>query len=401
LHDAAVIVIFVLLLVVTALFVLSNVTVNDLRTKLAVSDRMLAEEQDRYLVSSRRWLALLNATQDPVLLVKSDGQCLIANQAALAIFPDMEGSLLLNLSQSSELSSFARSIAYESKADIAAIGEFILPKPSERVIQAVAYPTGDNSTILILRDLTDLRRLETVRRDFVANVSHELRTPLSSVKAMAETLIDGAIDDTEVARHFLETIVHESDRLVRLSADLLDLSRVESQPAQKKIKDVTKIVQNVTAGYAAQLKAAGHNVVINMEQPLLLDVDPDEISQVMVNLVDNAIKYTPNSGTIRIWSTVSDDLVTISVSDTGIGILQQDLPRIFERFYRTDKARSRASGGTGLGLSIVKHIVERHGGKVSVESEYNHGSTFSFTLPVPSRIVSTLAKSLTSPTTAN
>jgi two-component system phosphate regulon sensor histidine kinase PhoR len=322
------------------------------------------------------------AVQDPVFLVSSDGRCDMANNVAQQLFPGATGSYLLNLSQSGELAAFVRSASTLPADSLKSIAEFQLRHPAERTVQAVAFPAGAGSTILILRDLTELRRLEMVRRDFVANVSHELRTPLSSVKAMAETLIDGAIEDSDVARHFLETIVQESDRLVRISADLLDLSRIESQPAEKRMHDISDLIRNVAAGYDAQTRAAGHEMIIDIPQPLLLLIDPDEISQVMVNLVDNAIKYTPASGVIKIWSSSDDEFVTISVSDTGIGILQQDLSRLFERFYRTDKARSRASGGTGLGLSIVKHIVERHGGNVAVESEYNRGSTFSFTLPL-------------------
>jgi two-component system phosphate regulon sensor histidine kinase PhoR len=345
------------------------------------SETSLTVERANTKKSADRWQALLMAIQDPVLLVSSDGRCEIANTAAEKLFPGAAGSLLLKLSQSGELSAFVRTASSAPTNGIASIQEFGLHHPSERAIQAVAYPAGEGYTIVILRDLTELRRLERVRRDFVANVSHELRTPLSSVKAMAETLIDGAILDNDVAIHFLETIVHESDRLVRISADLLDLSRIESQPAEKKLYDVSQLILNITAGYGAQIKAAGHKVIMEIEQPMLLEVDPDEISQVMVNLVDNAIKYTPSNGILTIRSEADEKFVTISVSDTGIGILQQDLARLFERFYRTDKARSRASGGTGLGLSIVKHIVERHGGTVCVESEYNHGSTFSFTLP--------------------
>jgi two-component system phosphate regulon sensor histidine kinase PhoR len=341
----------------------------------------LLDERAKCQVNEDRWHAVLKAVQDPVMLVAGDGTCEIANNAALEIFPAAAGSLILKLSQSSELSSYVRTIAAKSPDGTAFIEEFVLHHPSERTVQAVACPIGDGSIILILRDLTELRRLEMVRRDFVANVSHELRTPLSSVKAMAETLIDGAIADNDVAIHFLETIVHESDRLVRISADLLDLSRIESQPAEKQMHNVAELITNVAAGYGAQIKAAGHKMIVEIDEPLVLEVDPDEIKQVMVNLVDNAIKYTPNSGILKITSHIADDFVTISVSDTGIGILKQDLNRLFERFYRTDKARSRASGGTGLGLSIVKHIVERHGGQVSVESEYNRGTTFSFTLP--------------------
>jgi len=235
--------------------------------------------------------------------------------------------------------------------------------------------------VAIMRDRTDLRRLELVRRDFVANVSHELRTPLSSIKAMAETLLDGALNDSEVSMHFLETIISESDRLVRLSADLLDLSRVESRPVVKIPNDLANLAVEVCVRHATQARDAGVALDVDAKSPLVAPCDSDEIAQVLVNLIDNAIKYSTRNGKVSVRAYEENDEIVFAVQDTGIGILRQDLPRLFERFYRADKARSRASGGTGLGLAIVKHIVERHGGRVWVESEYNKGSTFWFAIP--------------------
>lgn len=235
--------------------------------------------------------------------------------------------------------------------------------------------------ILVMRDVTELRRLETVRRDFVANVSHELRTPLTSIRAMAETLQDGAMQDPSVACHFLKTIIDETSRLTRISEDLLHLSQAESQSPQKQRFNLSELCEEVVSRLQIQAESAG--IRLSSEIPGRLDVSAnhDQIEQVLVNLLDNAIKYTPDGGEVRLVATIARDGAVVRIVDSGIGILSEDIARIFERFYRVDKARSRQSGGTGLGLSIVKHIVEAHGGQVRVDSEFGRGSTFSFTLP--------------------
>ena len=340
-----------------------------------------------------QWRTLLEAVPDPVFLIDRTGGCHPANVPAQRLFPTGEHHTVLSLSQSAELDALyqeARNAERDgASAPQAVKGEINLHYPKERVMEVSIHPiSGDDSVhafqpefVAILRDRTDLRRLELVRRDFVANVSHELRTPLSSVKAMAETLIDGALHDPDVAQHFLETIIRESDRLVRLSADLLDLSRVESRPVTKTPNELAELTVEVSGRLAAQARDAGISLSVEVAAPLVAACDSDEIAQVLVNLLDNAIKYTTRGGSVTLKATSEESEIVFSVSDTGIGILRQDLARLFERFYRADKARSRASGGTGLGLAIVKHIVERHGGRVWVESEYNKGSTFWFTIP--------------------
>jgi two-component system phosphate regulon sensor histidine kinase PhoR len=242
---------------------------------------------------------------------------------------------------------------------------------------------GDDGTqfLLLFDDVTELRRLETVRRDFVANVSHELRTPLASIRAMAETLQDGAINDSAVAGRFVNIIVGEVERLTRILEDLLILSRAESKLPERNTFVLSDLIQDVVERFQPQAEKAKVQLNYQGPRPLTVVANRDQIEQVMINLVDNAIKYTPAGGKVEVTANSVDKFVTVYVADTGIGILSQDLPRLFERFYRVDKARSRQSGGTGLGLSIVKHIVETHGGKVMVESEYGRGSVFSFTLP--------------------
>lgn len=235
--------------------------------------------------------------------------------------------------------------------------------------------------LILFDDITELRRLETVRRDFVANVSHELRTPLASIRAMAETLQAGAINDGSVADRFVNIIVSEVERLTRLLEDLLVLSRAESRIPERSEFPLNNLVRDVVERFQSQAQQAGLALSYTTAEPLLVNANRDQLEQVLINLVDNAIKYTPSGGQIQVAAEIHADRVQIRISDTGIGVMSQDLPRIFERFYRVDKARPRNSGGTGLGLAIVKHIVETHGGKVMVESEYGRGSTFSFTLP--------------------
>lgn len=253
----------------------------------------------------------------------------------------------------------------------------VVPTTSEEVAK-----TPDARFLVLLEDVTELRRLETVRRDFVANVSHELRTPLASIRAMAETLQDGAINDSAVAGRFVNIIVGEVERLTRILEDLLILSRAESQQPERRPFPISTLIREVVERFQPQAEKAGVRLISRGPEPLSVTANRDQMEQVLVNLIDNAIKYTPNGGHIEVWSERTPQAIKVHVSDTGIGIMSQDLPRLFERFYRVDKARSRQSGGTGLGLSIVKHIVETHGGNVTVESEYGRGSTFSLALPV-------------------
>ncbi len=333
-----------------------------------------------------RWQALLEATDDAVLLADSQGNLLLSNSVADRLFalppsaeePAPNEKKLLAQTLSTELEeTYREAVRVHSLVE----AEVTLTHPAPRTLHVRVTPASDTEYLFVLRDLTELRRLERIRRDFVANVSHELRTPLTSIKAMAETLVDGARTDESVAPRFLQTIIHESDRLVRLSSDLLDLSRVEARGIEKQPVELAALVNEVASRLASQAQKAGVHLSNTVRPPLVVPADRDEMAQVLVNLLDNAITYTPRDGSVTLSATETAAAITLSVSDTGIGILSHDIPRLFERFYRADKARSRASGGTGLGLSIVKHIVEGHGGSVGVESEYNRGSTFTITLP--------------------
>ncbi len=254
-------------------------------------------------------------------------------------------------------------------------------EPAETVVDVSRLPDG---CVIIFHDITDIRRTEIMRRDFVANVSHELRTPLTAIEGYAETLLEGALEDQAVCRDFVQVIHRHSLRLTQLVHDLLDLSKLESPDYKPEFMPVTLTGLIQQAFIMVQDKALEKEITISVEVDDRLARVMAEFSsmqQVMTNLFDNAIKYTPNAGIVTVRGHLNaQGVVQVDVTDNGLGIESKYLPRIFERFYRVDKARSRDLGGTGLGLSIVKHIVQLHGGEIWVESEPNKGSTFSFTL---------------------
>lgn len=280
--------------------------------------------------------------------------------------------------------------------------EIVLPL-SGRCLQIEASPAGgerenEACVVVVFHDVTELRRLEKIRKDFVANVSHELRTPLTSIKGYVEALLDGAKDDPTASVKFLEIILKQSDRLNLLIADLLELSKIESGRVSMKEEplELRSVVERTLSMITPIAEKSHHRLVTSID-PSLPPVPGDEgrLVQVLTNLLDNAIKYTPAGGTITVVATLAPPggtadqpvrAIDLSVADTGIGIPEQDRPRVFERFYRVDKARSRELGGTGLGLAIVKHIVEGHGGQVWVEANRPQGSRFVVRLPLTAKM---------------
>ena len=331
--------------------------------------------------------ALLDLSDSGIMVLDRDGVIIRANALAgklLGVSTNTPvGHTLLEVTLSQSLHKIALASREESST---LFMETRIPEPDGKVLAVKISPIPIDSVpsdmlLIVARNVTDLRRLETIRRDFVANVSHELRTPLASIRAMAETLQQGALEDTQVASKFLDTIINESQRLARISEDLLILSQAESRAPTKEPFDMAKLLRKVVQRFQPQADRSGINLSLDCPAPLQAFGSQDQIEQVIVNLIDNALKYTSEGGEVQVSGGTQEDGINVCVRDTGIGIMSKDLPRLFERFYRVDKARSRSSGGTGLGLSIVKHIVEAHGGKVTVDSEYNHGSIFSFTLP--------------------
>jgi two-component system, OmpR family, phosphate regulon sensor histidine kinase PhoR len=261
--------------------------------------------------------------------------------------------------------------------------------PSQKLLKADIFPLphkdeDDPAVLIVLQDESEIEKLTQMRTDFVANVSHELRTPLTSIKGFAETILDSGMSDVERVHRFVEIIESEADRLTRLIDDLLDLARIESGRIRLDFKrtSIRKVIQDTVEKLIPQLEKA--EIALDMETeeavtPLL--ADPDRLAQVIINYVDNSMKYTHKGGSIRIKAFETENEILVEVTDNGVGIPAQDLERVFERFYRVDKARTRSSGGTGLGLAIVKHIIEAHGGKVFVRSTAGAGSTFGFSLP--------------------
>ncbi len=245
----------------------------------------------------------------------------------------------------------------------------------------------DEGLIVFLHDITEAKRLEAIKKDFVANVSHELRTPLASIKGYSETLLDGGMEDRETLRDFLRVIDKQATRMSHLIEDLLVLSRLESHPMpmEPEAMDLGELITSVADGLKKQAEDKDVVLMIDLgdergECVPKVTGDRVRLEQVLVNLLDNAIKYTPSGGRVEVNIAADNGEVRVDIIDTGIGIPASDMPRIFERFYRVDKARSREQGGTGLGLAIVKHIVQGLDGRVWVESELDCGSRFSFTL---------------------
>lgn len=268
--------------------------------------------------------------------------------------------------------------------------QFYLPLKIERrhfeVYGAPIIGTNEEwkGVVLVFHDITEIKKLEQMRKDFVANVSHELKTPMTSIKGFSETLLDGAMEDKQMREYFLNIILKETDRLQSLINDLLDLSNIEQESFKLNISKVNlkNILKEVTI--ILQSKAEEKQITLRTQieaEHLEVEGDLYRLKQIFINLINNALNYTLNQGKVEIDCVDLGEKIKVNISDTGIGINKDEIPRIFERFYRVDKARSRNSGGTGLGLAIVKHLVEAHNGKITVKSELNKGTTFSVILP--------------------
>jgi two-component system phosphate regulon sensor histidine kinase PhoR len=260
--------------------------------------------------------------------------------------------------------------------------------PADRTLRVSAVPlrfTGeDPGLVLVMDDVTELRRLEQVRTEFIANVSHELRTPLTAIQGYLETLLGGALDEPEHARRFVEIAFRHTERLGRLLNDLTDLSNIELGKVSLRLAPtpLRPVVDSVLELVAAKARDGEVTVTADVSDAMFVQADHDRLVQILINLVDNAVKYTPAGGAVTVRARpTAEGRIEVSVSDTGIGIPRADLPRITERFYRVDKARSRELGGTGLGLAIVKHLVLAHGGDVAIDSEEGRGTTVRVLLP--------------------
>lgn len=351
----------------------------------------IRELVDRLSLESMRRDVILKSMAEGVLAVDHQMRVLFCNQAlsdALGLKHRVEENTpLIGLVRDPRFSSMISGVLASGEAVKQRL-QFSNDDPS--VFEAYAAPLAvppHRGAVVILHDITELERLERIRRDFVANVSHELRTPLTAIRGYAETLLGGALDDTDNNRRFVEIIQAHAIRLNNIASDLLTLSDLESgkRDAEAGPISIQEAVNTAFLTVEPEARIRGVNLIRGNIRDALITGHAIRLEQALVNLLDNAVKFNQPGGEARIDSGVnSDGRVYITVSDTGSGIPSEDLPRIFERFYRVDRARSRAVGGTGLGLSIVKHVVERMEGTIKVESRLGKGTTFTILLPAAS-----------------
>jgi two-component system phosphate regulon sensor histidine kinase PhoR len=359
------------------------------RTFNNMSERLA--EQFHQLDADRQQLrAILSGMVEGVVAIDADQRVLFANDRAVQLLElqnqPVVGRKLWEVSRRRPLQNVVRRALTEVEN---CQEELSWNGPTARSLTVHAtrlQGTTARGAVLVLHDTTELRKLERLRRDFVANVSHELKTPLSVIQACVETLLDGALDDPEHRVSFLEQIADQSSRLHSLILDLLSLARIESGTEAFSFQAVplAEAVSGCLERHRARAEARGQTleaVAPAGQDGAVAWADEEAVGQILDNLVDNAVKYTPAGGRIRVLWYDEDGQVSMEVSDTGIGIPERDLPRIFERFYRVDKARSRALGGTGLGLSIVKHLVQAMHGSVRASSRLGEGTTFQVQLP--------------------
>lgn len=334
--------------------------------------------------------SVMAGLQDGVILTDADGRVVRLNRAAERMLETTEraaeGRPYMQVSRDHQLAKQLReALAGDQQADVTI--DYGLDRKVLQATASLIQGESERLGLIVLRDITRLRQLEMMRRDFVANVSHELRTPLTSIRALTETLEAGAIDDPELTDEFLSRILGEVDRLTALVEDLLDMARLEAgrSPLDLQIVDPGELVQRGADRLRPQVERARLTLTVEVGQGLVpISVDRSRIEQVLINLVHNAIKFTPPGGKIIVRVEREGRFITTTVEDTGVGISVADQTRIFERFYKSDKARH--SEGTGLGLAIAKHIVQLHGGQISLESKSGEGARFRFSLPIDGEV---------------
>ncbi|MFC5712752.1 two-component system histidine kinase PnpS [Thalassorhabdus alkalitolerans] len=350
----------------------------------------LGQITKRYQTQQERLEALIDNMGSGLIFINDRGDITLINQACKDIFnentDEWQDVLYYEVIHEKELIKFIQSVLLTEQKDRQQV---TISAPLEMKYYDVygAPVIGARNKlrgiVLVLHDISELKKLEQVRKDFVANVSHELRTPVTSVKGFAETLLDGAMENPELRKQFLDIIWKESDRLQDLISELLELSKIEQEHFQLHIQQVNiaALTKEVTDLLLPKAKEKDITVTSKGDGKALMNGDPARLKQILINIINNSIVYTPVKGNILVEVTSEDKQIKVSVTDTGIGISQEHIKRIFERFYRIEKARSRNSGGTGLGLAIVKHLVEAHQGKIEVDSTLGKGTTFTLTFP--------------------
>lgn len=356
-----------------------------------LEERIAKLEQDR-----QQLRAVLSVMAEAVIAIDARERLVFANASADGLFGLDAASVgrrvpeLIRSPQIQEAVEATLSGTGPYKGEIALSNREAPLRVQARVLTVHGTPLPGSpppGAVLVFHDMTELRRLERMRQDFVANASHELKTPLASIKAYTETLLDWALHDDSVNEKFLHRIDEQADRLYHLIIDLLSLARLESggEVFEHRPLELASVIAACVDSHRDRAEAKRLSLTLepgNLDDRTLILADEEAVQQIFDNLIDNAIKYTPDGGRVQVSCDVCDGKVSVTVIDTGIGIPRDDLPRVFERFYRVDKARSRELGGTGLGLSIVKHQVQLIGGDVSVTSRIGAGSRFTIQLPL-------------------
>jgi two-component system phosphate regulon sensor histidine kinase PhoR len=357
-------------------------SLNQTASRLNQSIRTLTEERN---LSS----AILGSMVEGVAVVNAAERVLFSNPSFASILglgvPPQPGSGLVEVVRQTELIEAVRKVLAGEPRVESEIVTGTLRQHFFAATVAAVHAAKANGAVVVLHDITDLRKLERIRRDFVANVSHEFRTPLTAIQGFSETLLAGAMNDPQNRDRFLGIIVEHSRRLARLTEDLLMLSKMDADRLELEIRrlSVEQLVASCIETSQPRAIEKDMRLSVNLAKNIPdIAADRRRLTEVLQNLLDNAIQYTPTGGQITVTAEAKDAEVVITVADTGIGIPQADQPRIFERFYRVDVARSREVGGTGLGLSIAKHLMEAHGGRLWVESEVGNGSQFHFSVPI-------------------
>jgi two-component system phosphate regulon sensor histidine kinase PhoR len=356
-----------------------NETINKLKEKIR------QQEQENSQIQT-----ILNSMMEGVIALDKEKRIISINPAVSKIFniakENAEGRFLLEAIRNADIFEVIEDVLKSGKS---ISKELNLLWPVKRIFKVSVSPIFENKAIngcvAVIYDITEIRKLEAIRSEFVANVSHELKTPLTSIKGFVETLLEGALTDKENSRTFLEIIKEHSERLEVIINDLLELSHIESKEIKLEMEKInmSNLTGEIIKEFKSQLNKKNISVHNKLSAEVEAKVDKEKIRRILMNLIDNAIKFNKEGGHINIYGEIFDKEIRIIIEDSGIGIPQKDIGRIFERFYRVDKARSRQLGGSGLGLSIVKHLVELHGGGVGVESTEGAGSKFWFNLPKP------------------
>ncbi|MEH6937583.1 ATP-binding protein [Bacillus sp. JJ664] len=370
-------------------FTESNETTTMLSQSMNVLAKNLQEMTTQQEMQQDRLNTLIHNIGSSVVLINSRGHVNLINKTYKEVFKvesrSIIGELYYDAFKHKEIVEIVEEIFLK---EVKVRKQIILPLSIERKhFEVYGAPIiGINhewkGIVLVFHDISELKKLEQVRKDFFANVSHELKTPITSIKGFTETLLDGAMENEELCKNFLSIILTESDRMQSLIQDLLDLSKIEQQNFKLDREDVSVklIIEEVQQMLIQKAEEKDIDFALYLKTPLVVNADALRLKQVFINLIDNAIHYTPTGGKVFITASETNEQIVVRVNDTGVGIGKEEISRIFERFYRVDKARSRNSGGTGLGLAIVKHLVEAHKGKIEVESKLGHGTSFIVTL---------------------